>query len=335
MKHHIPLQMQAIIVQNPGKTSRLLWQEVATPKPEAGELLLKVSAAGINRADLMQRQGLYPAPAGDSPILGLEAAGTVVAVGDKSLTEYLGKACFGLVNGGGYAEYVTIPATQAMLVPPGWTMTKAAAVAETFLTAYQLLFFIGEAKAGQRVLLHAGASGVGTSAIQLAKSKGLQVAVTVGSAEKAAACAALGCDIAINYRETNFSDILSQFWPSGIDLILDPVAGTYMPENLKLIAQDAKIIVYGLMGGRLLPELDLSLMFRKRGQLFCSTLRNRDSHYKARLTAAFVKDFSAALTAESIFPVLFSEFARTEIETAHSLLSSNQTIGKLVLNLAT
>jgi putative PIG3 family NAD(P)H quinone oxidoreductase len=335
MNHTIPKQMQAVIVQNPGKQSRLVWQDVATPWPAAGQLLVKVAAAGINRADLMQRQGLYPAPAGDSPILGLEAAGTVVAVGDDSLNCFLGKPCFGLVNGGAYADYVTMPATQAMLVPPGWSMVQAAAIAETFLTAYQLLFFIGEAQEGQRVLLHAGASGVGTSAIQLAKLKGLQVAVTVGSEEKAAACRALGCDIAINYHAEHFSERLSQLWSAGFDLILDPVAGSYMKDNLKLLAQDGKIVVYGLMGGRMLPELDLSVLFKKRGQLICSTLRNRDLEYKAKLTTAFQHDFLAALITEQLAPVIFKQYAKTEIEDAHTILGNNQTIGKLVINLAT
>lgn len=332
MNYSIPGQMQAIQVQNPGKQSSLHWQTVPVPKPAAGQLLLKVAACGINRADLMQRQGFYPPPRGDSEILGLEAAGTVVAVGDDSLQAYLGQRCFGLVNGGGYAEYVLIPAGQAMPVPEGWSMVQAAATAETFLTAYQLLFSIGGATAGQRVLIHAGASGVGTSAIQLAKAKGLQVAVTVGSADKAAACLQLGADLAINYRQQDFAAVLEQTWPDGINLVLDPVAAAYIPANMRLLAPDGKIVIYAMMGGRTLPELDLALLFRKRGQLVCSTLRNRDAAYKSRLTADFQHDFAEALNSGSIAPVIQQQFVADQAEAAHTLLSSNHTIGKLVLH---
>ncbi len=332
MNHSIPQQMQAVVVAAPGKQSTLHLQHLPVPVPTAGQLLLKVAACGINRADLMQRQGLYPPPAGDSDILGLEAAGTVVAVGDRSLQHYVGQRVFGLVNGGGYAEYVLLPAVQAIPVPSNWSMQQAAAIAETFLTAYQLLFTIGQATAGQRVLIHAGASGVGTAAIQLAKAKGLDVAVTVGSAEKVAACLALGADLAINYREQPFAETLTQCWPQGINLILDPVAGPYLIEDIKLLAMDGVIVIYAMMGGRVIPELDLSLLFRKRGQVICSTLRNRDAAYKAKLTADFQNDFAHSLEQAEITPVIDRQFAMTDAEAAHALLSANQTIGKLVLD---
>lgn len=219
-------------------------------------------------------------------------------------------------------------------MPASWSMVQAAATAETFLTAYQLLFSIGQAVAGQRVLIHAGASGVGTSAIQLAKASGLDVAVTVGSADKVAACLKLGADIAINYRQQHFAEALNCAWPEGINLILDPVAGAYIADDIQLLAEDSKIVVYAMMGGRKLPELDLAVMFRKRGQLLCSTLRNRDADYKCRLTSAFQQDFAAALTAGKIVPVIAREFVATEAEAAHTLLGSNQTIGKIVLTVS-
>jgi len=331
MNFTIPDVMHAIQVINPGENSQLAWQTVRVPKPAPGQLLLKTAAAGINRADLMQRQGRYPAPKGDSDILGLEASGIVVAVGDTSLDEHLGHAKFGLVNGGGYAEYVILPASQAIDVPVGWSMAQAAATAETFLTAYQLLFTIGQASAGQRVLLHAGASGVGTSAIMLAKAKGLQVAVTVGSNVKAAACLKLGADSAINYREDDFVARLLDHWPTGCDLILDPVAGSYLAANTRLLALDGKIIVYAMMGGRVLTEFDLAGLFQKRGQLLFSTLRNRDPAYKQQLTADFMSDFADALHANTLQPVLHATFAASDVDAAHALLRSNNTIGKLVL----
>jgi putative PIG3 family NAD(P)H quinone oxidoreductase len=325
--------MQAVFVDAPGRDSQLSWQDCAIPKLKPGELLLKVAAFGINRADLMQRQGLYPPPPGDSAILGLEAAGIVVAVADDSLSPLLGQAVFGLVNGGGYAEYVAIPAAQAMAVPEGWSLQQAAATAETFLTAYQLLFSLGAATQGQRVLIHAGASGVGTSAIQLAKARQLQIAVTVGSADKAEFCRQLGADIAINYREQDFSEVLAAAWPEGIALVLDPVAGSYLNNEASLLAMDGKIIIYAMMGGRKIPEFDLSLLFKKRSQLLCSTLRNRDAAYKAELTRRFHADFAADLAAKTIEPVIAAVFSREEVEQAHQLLASNQTIGKLLVTL--
>lgn len=333
MSNYLPDTMQAVFVEKPGKNSRLIWQTIALPELKPGEVLLKVAAFGINRADLMQRQGLYPAPPGDSSILGLEAAGTVVAVADNSMLPLMGQQLFGLVNGGGYAEYVAIPVTQTMAVPVGWTLQQAAATAETFLTAYQLLFLVGGAKAGQRVLIHAGASGVGTSAIQLAKARGLRIAVTVGSNEKAEYCMRLGAELVINYREQNFSQVLSQVWPGGVDLVLDPVAGSYLKDEAGLLAMDGKIIIYAMMGGRKVPEFDLSLLFKKRGQLLCSTLRNRDAVYKAELSRQFERDFGADLTANRIQPVIAATFCRSEIEQAHQLLASNQTIGKLLVSL--
>ncbi|MCF4009717.1 NAD(P)H-quinone oxidoreductase [Rheinheimera sp. UJ63] len=331
MNKPIPQQMRAVSVQQPGKNSVLVWQNQAIPELMSGQLLIQVAACGINRADLMQRQGLYPPPPGDSDILGLEVAGTVVAVADARLEAWLGQQVFGLVNGGGYAEYVVMPEAHAMPVPNGWTMAQAAATAETFLTAYQLLFTEGQAQPGQRVLIHAGASGVGTSAIQLAKAKGLHSAVTVGSADKAEACLKLGAKYAINYRQQQFSDALKQFWPEGINLILDPVAGPYINQDVALLAQDGKIIIYAMMGGRTVPEFELVPLFRKRGQLWCSTLRNRDLAYKGKLTADFINDFAADMASGKVTPVIQQQFAASDVEQAHQLLASNQTIGKLVL----
>lgn len=333
MAKGLPDSMQAVMVETPGKESRLSWQTLAIPKLKPGEVLVKVAAFGINRADLMQRQGLYPPPPGDSAILGLEAAGTVVAVADNSLLPLIGQQVFGLVNGGGYAEYVAIPAAQAMTVPTGWSLQQAAATAETFLTAYQLLFLIGDARAGQRVVIHAGASGVGTSAIQLAKARGLHVAVTVGSADKAEYCRQLGAELAINYREQDFSQVLANAWPEGVDLVLDPVAGSYLQAEANILAMDGKIIIYAMMGGRKIPELDLSLLFKKRGQLLCSTLRNRDAAYKANLTQRFMQDFATLLACGEIQPVIAKTFSRSEVEQAHQLLASNQTIGKLLVTM--
>ncbi|MEO3867025.1 NAD(P)H-quinone oxidoreductase [Rheinheimera fenheensis] len=326
----IPAMMQAIQVVNPGKHSVLQTQSLATPEPGPDQLLIKVAAAGINRADLMQRRGLYPPPVNDSPNLGLEVAGIVVATGPLHKS-WLGKAVFGLVNGGGYAEYALMQAGHAMALPNGYSMAEAAATAEVFLTAYQLLCTIGNLQSSQRVLIHAGASGVGTAAIQLAKALGAQVAVTASSDNKLEACRQLGADIAINYQSSAFEQVLAQQWPDGLQLILDPVAGEYISREIPLLAMDAKLVVYAMMGGREVSSLDLAALFKRRGQLICSTLRNRSNRYKANLTQAFSQSFGKALAQREIAPVLQQQFPWRQVEQAHQLMASNSTIGKLVL----
>ena len=276
----IPTTMRAIEVANPGADSSLQIQSCAVPVPNAEQLLIKVAAAGVNRADLMQRRGMYPPPAGESDILGLEVAGIVVAAGPQHKS-WLGKAVFGLVPGGGYAEYALVQANHAMVVPAGYSMVEAAATAEVFLTAYQLLFSIGNLQPGQTVLIHAGASGVGTAAIQLAKAAGAKVAVTASTDDKLAACKALGADILINYQTSAFEQVLSEVCEQGVHLILDPVAGDYISRQVPLLAMDGKIVVYAMMGGRTVPNLDLAALFKRRGQIICSTLRNRSNRYKA------------------------------------------------------
>jgi tumor protein p53-inducible protein 3 len=328
----IPSTMQAVTVLNPGKDSSLQLQSYPVPVPSAEQLLIKVAAAGINRADLMQRRGMYPPPPGDSEILGLEVAGIVVAAGPQHKS-WLGKAVFGLVPGGGYAEYALLHAGHAMAVPAGYSMAEAAACAEVFLTAYQLLFTIGGLQSGQRVLIHAGASGVGTAAIQLAKAAGAMVAVTASSEDKLAACKALGAELLLNYTTVRFEQQLAAQWPDGVNLILDPVAGDYIGREIPLLAMDGKIVIYAMMGGRDIPQLDLAALFKRRGQLICSTLRNRSNRYKTALTQAFSNAFGRALAQRQIAPVLQQQFTLQQAGQAHQLMASNQTVGKLVLTL--
>ncbi|OEY71005.1 NADPH quinone oxidoreductase [Rheinheimera salexigens] len=322
--------MQAIIVKQPGKNSSLELTTLALPTANAEQLLIKVAAAGVNRADLVQRQGLYPPPAGESDVLGLEVAGTVVAA-PAHLQHWQGKQVFGLVPGGGYAEYAVLHHQHAMLLPEGFTMVQAAATAEVFLTAYQLLFLHGQIQAKQKVLIHAGASGVGTAAIQLAKFFGAEVAVTASTDEKLALCKQLGADITINYKQQRFEQILAQLWPKGANLVLDPVAGDYVQREIAILALDAKIVLYAMMGGRRLPELDLAPLFKQRGHIICSTLRNRSDVYKADLTKQFIANCGAALTAGKLQPVIQQQYHWHQAAEAHQLMASNQTQGKLVL----
>ncbi|SNY41001.1 NADPH2:quinone reductase [Arsukibacterium tuosuense] len=327
----VPLQMQVVAVQQPGKNSTLVIEQRPVPQPASGQLLVKVKAAGVNRADLMQRQGHYPPPAGESDILGLEVAGIVVQVGSNADEQWLGRDVFGIVAGGGYAEYALLQTAHAINKPGHWSWQQAGAAAETFLTAYQLLFSLGGLTAGQQVLLHAGASGVGTSALQLAKLAGAKVAVTVGRADKAEACLKLGADMAINYRNSNFADELTACWPTGVDIILDPVAGAYLKDNVTVLAEDGIIIIYALMGGRSVDKFDFAPLFKKRGRLVCSTLRNRSHQYKAELTASFSKTFGQAMRDGKFAAVLSDSVDWRNAQQAHDVMANNNNIGKLVL----
>lgn len=327
----LPATMQAIDVTSPQQL-----QFVTLPLPEISdsEVLVKVSAAGVNRADLAQRAGYYPPPPGESPILGLEVAGTVVAGGAALSRDWLGAEVFGLVPGGGYAEYVKMPAAHLLRRPAGMSVEAAAGCAEVFLTAYQAMFVLGELTAGQAVLLHAGASGVGTAAIQLAKAAGAVVAVTAGSDEKTAACLELGADVAVNYKAADFTVVLKEAVPQGFRVIVDPVAADYLPKNLQVLGLDGRIVVLAMLGGRTVPAFDLTQMFKKRGQLLCSTLRNRTDEYKADLVSRFLAQFGSGLETGAIKPVIAKVLPWQEADVAHQLLASNQLVGKVVLKVS-
>ena len=329
----LPTLMRALDVKNPGPDSELLFVEIPLPRPSSQQVLVKVAAAGVNRADLAQRAGVYPPPPGESPILGLEVAGTIVAVGSAVDTSLLGKKVFGLVPGGGYAEYAVLPQEHLLFQSEAQSDVVAAASAEVFLTAFQAMMQIGDLQPSGAVLLHAGASGVGTAAIQLAKQLGAVVAVTVGSDAKAQDCYALGADICINYKSQDFVSELQKFRPQGFNVIVDPVAADYIGKDLQLLALDGRIVVLAMMGGRTVPPLDLALMFKKRGQLICSTLRNRTDAYKAQLCRDFMLKFGEALHQGKIKPVLAQMFDWRDAAAAHQLMASNAVTGKLVLQI--
>jgi putative PIG3 family NAD(P)H quinone oxidoreductase len=336
----LPVLMRAIDVKYPGPDSELQFVDIPLPIPSAQQVLVKVAAAGVNRADLAQRAGVYPPPPGESPILGLEVAGTIVAVGSEADSSFIGKKVFGLVPGGGYAEYAVLQQSHLLFQPETCSDIEAAATAEVFLTAFQAMVSIGGLGTGDlpsagAVLLHAGASGVGTAGIQLAKQLGAVVAVTLGSDSKAQDCYALGADICINYKTQDFVSELQSFRPQGFNVIVDPVAGDYIAKDLQLLALDGRIVVLAMMGGRTVPPLDLAPMFKKRGQLICSTLRNRSDRYKAQLCADFSAQFGQALAQGLIKPVLSKVFDWREADAAHQLLASNVVTGKLVLKIDT
>lgn len=330
----LPKTMRAIDVKNQGPDSTLTFIELPLPVPSVDQVLVKVAAAGINRADLAQRAGIYPPPQGESPILGLEVAGTVVAVGDHSQQHWLGQEVFGLVPGGGYAEYALLHKGHILKRPDSFSVVEAAGTAEVFLTAYQAMVELGGLTEGGAVLVHAGASGVGTAAISLARIMNATVAVTVGSDEKAAACKARGAAYCINYKNADFVAELKALVPRGFNVIVDPVAGEYIPKDVQLLAPDGRIVVLAMMGGRQVPAFDLALMFKKRGQLICSTLRNRADSYKTALCQAFLQRFGEQLATGALSPVIAQTFDWQEVDEAHQLLASNAVVGKLVLTIS-
>lgn len=302
------------------------------PELAADQILVKVSCFGVNRADTLQRQGKYPAPAGESDILGLEVSGEVVEIHPQQSADQtlkLGDKVFGLVAGGGYAEYVAVHSQHLMPVPENIDMPQAAGIAECFLTAYQALFMENNLKPNQHVLIHAGASGVGLAAIQLAKRQGCTVAVTASSQAKLDLCAQLGADLLINYQLQDFSVEVAKHW-SGCDLIIDFVAGDYLNRNLKVLNQDGCVFYLAMLAGRYADKLDMALMLGKRATIKASTLRNRSDEYKTHL----IKEFSQACLGDfangKLIANIDSQLPAKDVGKAHQRVENNQTMGKLI-----
>ncbi len=309
----------------------LIFAETNRPEINANQCLVKVKAIGVNRADILQRQGKYPPPVGESEILGLEVCGDIVACGRKVQKWQLGDKVFGLVAGGGYAQYVAVNSDHLIALPEQFSYQQGAAIAEVFLTAYQSLFTLAQLKVKQSVLIHAGASGVGTAAIQLAKARQCKVTVTVGSTEKATACLELGADHAINYQQNDFVLWSKENHPQGFDVIIDVVSGDYLMKNIKVAALDAKIIILSMLGGRFCSSVDIAKLLLKRITIQASTLRNRSDKYKTSLVNAFIADFYEALSMGIIQPVIAQVFPWQQVELAHQVLMRNSNIGKLIL----
>ncbi|SDH94808.1 NAD(P)H-quinone oxidoreductase [Pseudomonas panipatensis] len=308
-----------------GIEGRVEWAERQAPTCGAGQIRIRVAAAGLNRADLLQKAGLYPPPPGASDILGLECAGVVSEVGAGASWQIGDRVC-ALLAGGGMAEEVVVDARHALPAPAGLSLAEAAALPEVYATAWLNLFQLGGLKAGEKVLLHAGASGVGSAAIQLCKAFGSPCWVSVGSAERLAYCEALGAEGGVLRGEDLAS--LRDFAP--FDLILDPVGANYAALNLQLLRQDGRWVVIGLMGGRK-AELDLALLLGKRIQLIGSTLRSRDADFKAQLIAELGQKVWPLFSAGQLKPQLERRFAAKDAELAFETLASNEVQGKVVL----
>lgn len=326
--------MRFIDISKQGGAEVLVLQEGESPVPAVDEVLIRVNAAGVNRPDIMQRQGLYPPPPGASPILGLEVAGEVVAVGDGVSEWSLADQVCALTNGGGYAEYVAVPAGQCLPVPAGLTMEEAAAIPETFFTVWTNVFDRALLKAGESFLVHGGTSGIGTTAIQMAMALGSRVFATAGSPEKCQACETLGAEIAVNYHEQDFVEVLKTATDGrGVDVILDMVGGDYVTRNVELAAPDGRIVSIAFMKGSRV-EVDLLPLLLKRLVMTGSTLRPQSSKAKAAIAAKLRAKIWPLIEGGQIRPQIAARFPLAEAAGAHSLMESGKHIGKIVLTVS-
>ncbi len=303
----------------------------AVPRPSAGDVLIRVAAAGINRPDVLQREGRYPPPPGASPILGLEIAGEIIATGDAVSRWGVGDRVCALVAGGGYAEYCVAPAAQCLPIPGTLTPVEAAALPETFFTVWTNLFQRGRLTAGEATLIHGGSSGIGTTAIQLARAFGARVFATAGSVAKCDACRALGAELAIDYHTGDFVRVVTEATGGrGVDVILDMVGGSYLPRNIDLLATEGRLVQIAFVaGGRV--ELDLQPVMRKRLTITGSTLRPRSVAEKGAIAAELEARVWPLLASGRVRPVIFRTVPFERAAEAHRLLESGAHIGKVVL----
>jgi putative PIG3 family NAD(P)H quinone oxidoreductase len=326
--------MKAILVNEPGGVEMLVIKNYPAPQIQQDELLVRVKATALNRADILQRMGKYPPPKGASPVLGLEMAGIVEEVGTNCSGWRTGDRVCGLLPGGGYAEYVAIPAKIAMPIPETLSFEEAAAIPEVFLTAFQALYWLGGLKPGQNVLVHAGASGVGTAAIQLIKEAGANAIVTSGSAKKLDFCLKLGAKIAINYNDGEFAkQVLEATGNQGVDIILDFIGASYMAQNLASLAPDGRLILLATMGGGQVNQFNLMTILRKRLHIIGSTLRARSLEYKIQLTNDFVKKILPGFSDGRYKPIVDSVYSWKQAAEAHQRMEANLNMGKIILRI--
>jgi putative PIG3 family NAD(P)H quinone oxidoreductase len=323
--------MHAVVITEPGEPEVLRWLEVPDPVPGPGEVVIDVAASGVNRADLMQRQGLYPPPAGAPPYPGLECAGRIRIAGDGVTDWRPGDEVCALLAGGGYAEQVVVPAGQVLPLPPKVSVTTAASFPETACTVYSNVFQLAALQGGETLLVHGGSSGIGTMAIQLGKAFGARVACTAGSARKLARCRELGADIAINYREEDFVAALHDATGgAGADVILDLMGASYLARNLAAVATDGRLVIIGRQGGSR-AELDLGVLQGKRASVHATTLRARPAEQKAAVVAAVRDHVWPLIGTGQVQPVIDRELPMTQAPAAHRAMAASEHIGKIVL----
>ena len=323
--------MKAITIPTPGDAHALVLEEVPTPEIAADEVLVQVAAAGVNRADLMQRQGFYPPPPGTSTYPGLEVSGTISALGSDITGWGVGDQVCALLSGGGYAEQVAVPAAQLLPVPEGVSLVDAAALPEVVATVWSNVFMTANLQPGQTILIHGGSSGIGTMAIQLARAVDARVAVTAGAADKLEACRALGAEILINYREQDFVEVLAEATQGrGADVILDNIGAKYLARNVSALAVNGRLVVIGLQGGTK-AELDINALLRKCAAVIATSLRGRPVAEKAAIVAAVREHVWPLIEAGQVKPVVHRTFPLAQAPEAHRELEASTNIGKVLL----
>ncbi len=323
--------MKAVLLKAHGGVDNLYLDEVPDLYPGHNEVLIEVKATALNRADILQRMGNYPPPPGASEILGLEMAGNVIGVGAHESRWKKGDRVCGLLAGGGYAQQVVTHESMLMPIPKRLTYEQAAGIPEVFLTAYQAIEWIGKLQRRDRICIHAGASGVGTAAIQVAKHIGATVFITASSG-KHALCKSLGADFTIDYRAQNFAEVIaSETNGLGVDLIIDFIAAPYFQQNLDALSMDGRMVMLALMGGVKIQGVNISNILRKRLHIVGSTLRARSLKYKIRLTQAFQEDYLDLFSVGKIKPVIDKVYSWKDVSAAHVYMESNLNKGKIIL----
>ncbi len=331
----LPSTMRFVDLPSFGGPEVMTFSYGPLPSPKAGELLVKVQAAGINRPDVAQRQGNYPAPKDASPVLGLEVAGEVVALGEGVSDFQIGDRVCALSNGGGYAEYCVVPAGQALPFPAGYDAVKAAAVPETFFTVWANLFQMAGLTEGESVLIHGGSSGIGTTAIQLAKAFGAEVYTTAGSKEKCDACEKLGAKRAINYREEDFAAVIKEATGGkGVDVILDMIGASYFEKNIASLAKDGCLSMIAFLGGTVAEKVDLRPIMVKRLTVTGSTMRPRTGDEKRAIRDELVEQVWPLLESGKVAPVIHDVIDFDQVAEGHRLMESSGHIGKIVMRVS-
>lgn len=324
-------RMRAVVVNKPGGPEALEIVDIDIPEPGPDEVLIRITAAGVNRADILQRQGFYDPPPGSTRVLGLECSGDVISVGDGVNDLTPGAHVCALLTGGGYAEYVVVPAGQVALAPRGVSLEHAGGVMEAAATVWSNVFMIGRLQPGETLLVHGGASGIGTMAIQLAKAFGAKVVTTVGSSAKASLCSELGADLVVNYREDDFAEVMKK---SGIqaDVVLDIIGAKYLDQNVKALALAGRLVVIGLQGG-IRGELNLSRLLTKRAAITATSLRARPVQEKTTIVSQMTTQVWPLLKDGTVSPIVHSVLPLDQVADAHRILEESSHMGKVILTL--
>ena len=331
MRPSLPAVMTAIQITAPGPADVLKPQQVPVPAPKPGEVLIHVRAAGVNRPDVLQRQGNYPIPVGANPLPGLEVAGIVAAIGEGVTTHAVGDEVCALTNGGGYAEYCVAPEGQVLPIPHGVSMLQAAAIPETFFTVWANLFLMGHARRGEVALIHGGSSGIGTTALMLCREFGLRTFATAGGIEKCEAIRELGGE-PINYRQESFVEVvLARTEGRGADVILDIMGAAYFADNLATLARDGRLLLIGFLGGGTAEHVNLHTIMTKRAVVTGSAMRPRTPQEKAAIAASLKEHVWPLLAQGRCLPMIHASYPLARAADAHREMESSQHIGKIVL----